>query len=220
MNPAAIVSLTQSCIVRHRNERHDIGQIIANFLAAWCAWEALRTRFIRVIIHKQGWLINDADAALKIVRLSSTQSAVWLLLRLGLTEPSQWRGESGQTWRVLLSIEPLRHRLTHGFQTADPKLILVATEVILAALTNQHWLESLEVPVCDKRKSQNKLGSIMSPRTTLSNNHRRSRQELFQILEVSEGISKSTLPSLSQLQRRAEKMKGVSPSSTASSIDI
>ena len=164
-----------------------------------------------MIIHKRGWLINDANAALKIVRLSSTQSAVWLLLRLGLTEPSQWRGESGKTWRVLLSIEPLRHRLTHGFQTANPKLILAATDVILAALMNQHWLERLEVPVYDKQQSKNKLGSIMSPRTTLANKHRRSRQELFQILEVSEASSKSTLPSLSQLERHVEKMKGVSP---------
>jgi len=67
MNPAAIVSLAQLCIDMHRNERRDIGQAIANFLSAWCAWEALRIRLIRVIIHKHGWLINDADAALKIV---------------------------------------------------------------------------------------------------------------------------------------------------------
>ena len=34
------------------------------FLSGWIAWEALRTRFIRVLMHHKGWKVKDADRVL------------------------------------------------------------------------------------------------------------------------------------------------------------
>ena len=206
MNPAAITALTQICVSRRHAHDEGIAHAISYFLTAWSAWEAVRTRMIRVIIHQHGWLIKDADAALRIAKLSSMQSAAALLRRLGLPDPSQWRGQSGQTWRVLLSIEPLRHRLTHGFHPADPKLIQAATDIVLAAITNQQWLEDLELRSLDKTIGSTRLGSIMSPRGAKAKSCRRTREELFGILEIRDQKTSSLLPSLYRLEKRLINM--------------
>lgn len=33
---------------------------ISMFLLSWTAWEALRMRFLRVLIKKMGWAVKDA----------------------------------------------------------------------------------------------------------------------------------------------------------------
>jgi hypothetical protein len=202
MNPSAISLLTRLCVERHRGSDKDMANLIANFLTAWSAWEAVRTRLIRVIIHKQGWLIKDADAALRIAKLSSMKNAAALLQRLGFPDPSHWKGQSGQTWRTLLSIEPLRHRLTHGFQTADPKLIKIATAIVLEATLSQQWLENLDLYSTRSMEASIKVGSIMTPRSIISKTNRRSRQDLFEALGLDSRKSTSTLPSVSILERK------------------
>lgn len=206
MNPAAITALTQICINRHLDQKTDLAHVFSNFLVAWSVWEAVRTRFIRVIIHKQGWLIKDADAALRIVKLSSMKRAGCLLCRLGLQDPSHWRGRSGRTWRVLLSIEPLRHRLTHGFHSADPKLILVATDIVLAAIMNQEWLEILEISPKSNVEGCRLLGSIMTPRAINAKGHRLARQKLFELIDIRDQTRSSSLPSLSRLEEQLKKI--------------
>jgi hypothetical protein len=207
MNPAAITTLTQICISRHLDQKSDLAHLISNFLTTWSAWEAIRTRLIRVIIHKQGWLIKDADAALRIAKLSSMKSAGNLLCRLGLADPSHWKGCSGRTWRALLSVEPLRHRLTHGFHSADPKLILVATDIVLEAILNQEWLEILEISPKRDMEECTLLGSIMTPRGIKVKGDRLERQKLFEILDIREQKRSSSLPSLSRLEEHLKKIK-------------
>jgi Tfp pilus assembly protein PilE len=63
MNPSAIIALAQICERQYQAGSKDTAQLISTFLTTWSTWEAVRTRLIRVIIHKQGWLIQDADAA-------------------------------------------------------------------------------------------------------------------------------------------------------------
>jgi hypothetical protein len=207
MNPAAIVALTQICQAKHLELNMDVAHLISNFLTAWIAWEAVRSRLLRVIIHKQGWLMQDADAALRIAKLSSMKNAATLLQRLAFPNPSNWKGQSGQTWRTLLAIEPLRHRLTHGFQTADPKLIKTATEIVLLSISNQQWLENLDLPSIGKLKCNAKLGSVMSPRGIIGKANRRSPQELFDILQLENRKVASCLPSMSLLGRRLSEME-------------
>jgi hypothetical protein len=207
MNPAAIVALTQICEARHLERNKEVAHLISNFLTAWSAWEAVRTRLLRVVIHKQGWLMQDADTALRVAKLSSMKKAATLLQRLGLPNPSNWKGQSGQTWRTLLVIEPLRHRLTHGFQTADPKLIKIATDIVLSSISNQQWLENLDLPSIGKTKGNTRLGSVMSPRGIIGKTNRRSPQELFDILQLENRKVTSCLPSLNLLERRLSKME-------------
>jgi hypothetical protein len=207
MNPSAIGSLTRLCEERHHGGDKDMANLIANFLTAWSAWEAVRTRLVRVIIHKQGWLIKDADAALRIAKLSSMKNAAALLQRLGLPNPSHWKGQSGQTWRTLLSIEPLRHRLTHGFQTADPKLIKIATAIVLEGFLNQQWMERLEINSSTNPDGFTKVGPIMTGRSIIGKTSRRSRKELFDILGLEERVRRHpSLPSLNQLEGRLKAM--------------
>lgn len=207
MNPSAIGLLTRLCVERHHGCDEDIACLIANFLTAWSTWEAVRTRLIRVIINKQGWLMKDADAALRIAKLSSMKNAAALLQRLGFSNPSNWKGQSGQTWRTLRSIEPLRHRLTHGFQTADPKLIKIATSIVLEGILDQQWMESLEINSSTKMNGFTKVGPIMTGRSMISKMGRRSRKELFDILGLEECERHPSLPSLNQLERRLESVR-------------
>jgi hypothetical protein len=207
MNPSAIIALTQICERQYQASSRDTAQLISTFLTTWSTWEAVRTRLIRVIIHKQGWLIQDADAALRQAKLSSMKNAASLLRRLGLPDPSNWKGQSGQTWRTLRSIEPLRHRLTHGFQTADPKLIRAATAIVLEAVSNQEWLENLVMPSTDNLNDRSRLGSIIKPRGIRSKTDRRTRNELFLILGLDDHNVGSSLPSLSLLERRLQSMR-------------
>jgi hypothetical protein len=207
MNPSAIIALTQICERQYQASSKDTGHLISTFLTTWGTWEAVRIRLLRVIIHKQGWLIQDADAALRQAKLSSMKNAASLLHRLGLPDPSNWKGQSGQIWRTLLSIEPLRHRLTHGFQTADPKLIKAATAVVLEAVSNQEWLEDLVLPSTGNVEDRNRLGPIMSPRGVKGKRDRRSRKELFVNLGLEDSKATSSLPSLSLLERRLNSMR-------------
>lgn len=207
MNPAAIVALRQICEARHLEHNKEVAHLISNFLTAWSAWEAVRTRLLRVVIHKQGWFMQDADTALRVAKLSSMRNAATLLQRLGLPNPSNWKGQSGQTWRTLLAIEPLRHRLTHGFQTADPNLIKIATDIVLSSISNQQWLENLELPSIDNPKANIRLGSVMSSRGIISKMNRRSLQELFEILQLENRKAASYLPSINLLERRLSVMK-------------
>ena len=93
------------------------------FLLSWTAWEALRTRFLRLVIKRMGWTIKDADAVIRDLKISSMESAAKVMVGLGMTHPSQWPSRSGRVWRKLLEVQLVRHRLARGFDAIDPRLI-------------------------------------------------------------------------------------------------
>ena len=111
------------------------------FLISWTAWEAMRSRWIRLAICRHGWLVIDANKALKELRISSMGQAESRAEMLAIGNPSQWRDRPGKIWRQLKQIETMRHRLTHGFDSLDPALIRAGGRFVLAALQNRWWLE-------------------------------------------------------------------------------
>lgn len=86
---------------------------IPMFLLSWTAWEAMRTRFLRLCIKRMGWTIKDANAVIRDLKSSSMESAARVMVDLDMTHPSQWPGRSGRVWRKLLEVQRVRHRLAH-----------------------------------------------------------------------------------------------------------
>lgn len=120
------------------------------FLLSWTAWEALRTRFLRLVIKRMGWSIKDADQVMRDLRISSMESTAKVMVNLGMIDPSRWQGSSGRIWRKLLEVQQIRHRLAHGFDSRDPKLIYSASQFVLASLDHRSWLEDLEFKIADQ----------------------------------------------------------------------
>lgn len=131
------------------------------FLLSWTAWEALRTRTLRVAMFKLGWSVTDANTALKSLRISGMTQAADAFVRLGLGQPAHWNGMSGRVWRQFQRIEVMRHRLTHGFDSLNPSLIRAAGIFVLAALQDRTWIEKIAVPVQDGDPQP--LGDIFAP---------------------------------------------------------
>jgi hypothetical protein len=71
-------------------------------------------------IHKS----SDASQGLETKRrykvlaknkTSNMKTAASLNTGLGFKDPHHWPNKSAKTWKTLVKIEPLRHRLVHGF---------------------------------------------------------------------------------------------------------
>ena len=109
---------------------------VAAFIVAWMGWEAVRTRFLRVVINKKGWAIKDADFVLARAKISTMKSYASTLVDLGESSPYNWSKEAGKAWRNLKTIEPLRHRLSHGFKSVSPETAEIAADVVLFYLND------------------------------------------------------------------------------------
>lgn len=204
MNPSSIKHLLAQAVLLHQQDPPTAGSIYAAFTTSWIAWEALRIRFIRVVIHQKGWLLKDADTVLAKCRISSTKGAEKVLTKLGVKNPHQWPGQSGKVWRALSEIEPLRHRLIHGFKSVDPARMQAATEIVICALKNHDWL--INVPLVEAPKKQDRVivGSILTPRRSSKKTHDKTLDELAKILipdiDISLTDGKSSLPSMDKLE--------------------
>jgi hypothetical protein len=200
MNPAAIKVLLQEA--RWLNERSSSGSadsLLPAFVSSWVAWEALRTRFVRVVIHGQGWSMKDADVVLARAKISSMKSTENVIRDLGLKSPHHWPRVSSKAWKLLCGVEPLRHRLVHGFKAIDPARIKVATRLLLLLVENHDWLES--VPLVDAKKQKDRIlvGPLLSPRQVHPRGKQRSLNELAAVLGLDLAQSTKRLPSLEQL---------------------
>lgn len=110
-------------------------------------------------MKRQGWDIKHANRLLRSLRISGMSAAESVLVELGVSEPSQWRGLGGNVWRQLIRVEIMRHRLTHGFDSLNPKLIRVAGRMVVASLENRSWLERIQVVTQDGTATA--LGNVM-----------------------------------------------------------
>jgi len=75
---------------------------------------------------------------------------------------------SSKAWKLLCGIEPLRHRLVHGFKAIDPARMKAATSLLLLLVEDHDWLES--VPLVDAKRQKDRIlvGSLLSPTSSAS----------------------------------------------------
>lgn len=200
MNPSAIKSLIEQATVLHNSEHRSTGSTYTAFLTSWVAWEALRTRFIRVVIHHKGWLLKDADTVLAKRRISSMRATASTLQKLGLLHPDQWSARSGKGWKALSNIEPLRNRLIHGFKSMEPARIHAATSVVICLLSDQEWLSSVPLVHPAKPKERRLVGSLLNPRYSSKATHQESLEALAKVMEVNLSEGARPIPSLAYLE--------------------
>jgi len=173
------------------------------FLISWTAWEDMRSRWIRLAICRHGWLVSDANKALKELRISSMGQAESRAEMLGMGKPSQWRDRPGKIWRQLKQIETMRHRLTHGFDSLDPALVRAGGRFVLAALQNRWWLE--EQRIQDGSGRLRVVGDLMVKQFPHRVAERRPYQELRKKLSLSSSHNgrgpTAALPSVPGLEK-------------------
>lgn len=90
MNPSAIQTLLKESEILLSDSLQNNRNLVLAFLSSWVAWEALRTRFIRVLIHHRGWRLKDADRVLEKKKVSSMAPAEAVVIGLGLSSPHHW----------------------------------------------------------------------------------------------------------------------------------
>lgn len=197
MNPATIRKL----IAEAQTIRKEHPQGIPAFVVSWVAWEALRTRALRVVIQKQGWKVSDIDQALKRLSISSMKSFNYQFTKLDLIPPAHWQGQSGKVWRELQQIENIRHRLIHGYKSIDPQRIFMASEFVIAALEDRRWIEEAK-PFPDDPKQP--LGCVLERLKSIGKNKHKTYEELVEKL----GIKKEApeMPSLVELETGLENL--------------
>lgn len=123
-----------------------------------------------------------------------------VITSLGLKNPHHWPGRSAKSWKLLCEIEPLRHRLIHGFKSIDPPRIQAATKVVLHLVAEHQWLE--DVPVVDSRKARERVlvGPLLIARVSASRTQNQDLQGLAQLLGVDMNQGAKPLPSLARLE--------------------
>jgi hypothetical protein len=198
MDPSTIKSLIEQATLLHNSDSRSSGSTYTAFLTSWVAWEALRTRFIRVVIHHKGWLVKDADKVLAKKRISSMRAATSALTNLDPLSPDHWSGKSGKGWKALSDIEPLRNRLVHGFKSIDPARIHVATSVVICLLSDHEWLSTLVNP--KKPEKRILVGPLLNSLHSSKATQHRSLEDLAEIMKVDLSAGARPMPSLTYLK--------------------
>lgn len=205
MNPAAINALLQASRSLHlRASEGSHNYVVPAFVSSWVAWEALRTRFVRVVIHHQGWSLKDADNVLARAKISSMNRAAGVIKNLDIKNPHQWPGVSAKAWRLLCGVEPLRQRLVHGFKTVDPIRTKTATRLVLFLVENHQWLESVPLVDAKKKKDRILVGTLLSSRRAHPIGNQRKVEELASKLQLDLTQASKRLPNLDQLTSAIE----------------
>lgn len=206
MQPASIRNLITESDELLSEALKNNKYIIPAFLTSWVAWEALRTRLIRVIMHHRGYMVKDADLLLARLKVGSMREAESIIIKLDITSPHHWPGKSGQLWRILASIEPLRHRLVHGFKSVEPARINAATRVVVSCVTNHAWLS--EVPIVDaaRKKDRVLVGPLLAPRRTNKQTNIAQIGSLAEDIGLNMNQGTSKLPSLGELETIARNI--------------
>lgn len=220
MSPSSIQNLLDESKLLHDHALSNNKYTVPAFICSWIAWEALRTRFIRVVIHKQGWLLKDADSVLAKKRIStmsvaasvisdlgrirSMSDAESVISDLGLKHPHNWPNKSAKGWKALVEIEPLRHRLIHGFKAMDPVRVQAATKVVICSVSNHDWLSTVPIINAPKKKDRIVVGSLLEHKRSSKTTHNRCIQELADIMNVNLKQGTKSLPSLDRLEGMLE----------------
>lgn len=139
MHPKAISDLIAECGFL----KSKPGAEVPFFLSSWTAWEATRTRFLRVVIARLGWLVKDADDVLGELRISSTSRAEEVFYGLKVDRKC-WPIASQEIWDLLASVEKLRNQLTHGFRAYPPDVVFQAGALAYCSVVQPAWLEETE----------------------------------------------------------------------------
>jgi len=200
MKPSLIKALTLESQSMFAESMCSNIKIIPAFASSWIAWEALRTRFIRVVIHHKGWMVKDADRVLAKRKIASMAQAEEVITSLGLKSPHHWPGISAKPWKLLCEIEPLRHRLIHGFKSIDPPRIQAATKVVLLLVSESQWLEDVRIVDSLKARERVLVGPLLTARRTAAHTQNQDLQSLAQLLRVDMTQGSKPLPSLARLE--------------------
>ncbi len=200
MNPSSIQNLLDESILLHDHALSNNEYTVPAFICSWIAWEALRTRFIRVVIHKKGWLLKDADSVLAKKRISSMSAAESVISDLGLKHPHNWPNKSAKGWKALVEIEPLRHRLVHGFKTMDPVRVEAATKVVICLVSNHDWLSNVPIIDAPKKKDQIFVGPLLEHRRSSKTTNKPCIGELAKLMKVKLDEGTRSMPSLNRLE--------------------
>jgi hypothetical protein len=135
------------------------------------------------------------------------KQAAKVITRLQITPPSEWKGKSGWTWHALITIEPIRNIITHGFRTTDPEKLRLATKIVLALLEDHSWLASVMVPSRASGDGSVPIGSILQPRVCRRDLHSKSLAELCEILDVSRQGDEIRGPSIKDLEHILQRLQ-------------
>lgn len=201
MNPSSIEVLIARCRFTVDEPENDYARLAESFLIAWVAWEALRTRFLRVVLHQQGWMIKDVDKVLSQRKISSMHDFAKVITAVGMKHPHQWPKASVEAWKMLEKIEQIRHRLIHGFRRIDPEVLKKSTCVVCSLLQCHQWMQ--DVPLGgDGQHKQRLIGPVLAKRHSSIRHAKRSVIELASLVGIAlhNGTSKQ-VPSLLELER-------------------
>ena len=92
------------------------------------------------------------------------EAAAPAITGLEFKDPHHWPNKSGKAWKALVKIEPLRHRLVHGFKTSDPAQIKAATQLVFILVAHHEWLSDLPVVDAPRKRDRFAVGSLLTPR--------------------------------------------------------
>jgi hypothetical protein len=151
-------------------------------------------------MHHKGWKLEDADKVLAKKKISSMEAAASVITKLEFKDPHHWPNKSGKAWKALVKIEPLRHRLIHGFKTSEPAQIKAATQLVLILVDNHEWLSNLPVVDAPKNRDRVAVGSLLTPRRSTAQSQNRSVDELAALVDANLWEGSPQLPSLQSLQ--------------------
>lgn len=194
MNPSDINRLLNQA--RICQSEHPDG--IHTFALYWIAWEAYRTRLLAVAIRLNGWRIEDAYFAVGAARISTQKKYSQCFKEITGIDLLHYPGVIGKAWRSLNEIESLRHRLLHGYKSANPALIEHSILFLERVFAHQRRLFG-ELPyssACSKRQA---TGLIRDPLRSHPASGRgipviRDRQDLLQCLKVGSDQKPKRLP--------------------------
>ena len=105
---------------------------------------------------------------------------------------------------MLRQVEPLRHRIVHGFDGIDPKRLRYAARVVLELLRNREWLEDTKLQSEKGDTEPFIVGDLMAPQRIRQKSHHRSADELNELINENAGGSPPKLPSVDELKRFLE----------------
>jgi hypothetical protein len=115
-------------------------------------------------MHHKGRKLKDADKVLAKKKISIMEAAAPAITGLEFKDPHHWPNKSGKAWKALVKIEPLRHRLVHGFKTSDPAQIKAATQLVFILVAHHEWLSDLPVVDAPRKRDRFAVGSLLTPR--------------------------------------------------------
>lgn len=182
---------------------------VHTFALYWITWEAYRTRLLAVAIRLCGWRIEDAYQAIGCKKISTQKTYRKCFKDVVGVHLAEQRGDVASVFNQFDNLEALRHRLIHGYRTADPAVIQAANQFIDAVLTQQEKVFSrLSIPL--NNGSQVQLGNVLAQRPAsgraIAIQHDlatlKQRFEVAATAQSGRSLDRSIIPTLERLTRK------------------